>query len=215
MKQEILNHYSNDQRLSLVIRHADRDEIPHGSFGNEVFLNEKGKENSLKFGEGLSEFKINRIFTSPIERCVQTAEEIVKGYGKNIEIIKTKALGNPGLHIYDDKLAGEYFLQNGGFEMYQHFTEGKIISGVYSIEEMKLSMTNFINENTTENGLTLFISHDMIIAMYHYCLNKMIYTKENWINYLSGLTLKNGKYEKQTQILFYASLELFCSSFSL
>jgi hypothetical protein len=36
----------------------------------------------------------------------------------------------------------------------------------------------------------------MIIAMYHYCLNKMIYTPENWVNYLSGITLKNGGYEK-------------------
>ena len=80
--------------------------------------------------------------------------------------------------------------------MYQHFTEGKNISGVLPIEEMKISMTNFIDKNTTKNGLTLFVSHDMIIAMYHYCLNKMIYTQENWVNYLSGIILKNGRYEK-------------------
>jgi broad specificity phosphatase PhoE len=196
MKQEILKHYSDEHRLSLLIRHADRDHIPDGSFGNEILLNEKGKENSLKFGERLSELKVNRIFTSPVERCVQTAQQIGKGYGKEIDIIETTALGNPGLHIFDDKLAGEYYLQHGGIGMYQHFTQGKNISGVSTIEELKLSMTNFINQNTTYNGLTIFISHDMIIAMYHYSLNKTIYTPENWVNYLSGLTLKNGRYEK-------------------
>lgn len=196
MKQEIIKHYSDEHRLSLLIRHADRDQIPEGSFGNEVLLNEKGKQNSLKFGESLSKLQVNRIFTSPVGRCVQTAEHISKGYGRNIEIIETIALGNPGIPIFDDKLAGEYYLQHGGFGMYQHFTQGKKISGVLPIEEMKISMTDFIDKNTTENGLTLFVSHDMIIAMYHYCLNRMIYTKENWVNYLSGLTLKNGRYEK-------------------
>jgi broad specificity phosphatase PhoE len=196
MIQDILKHYSDEQRLSLLIRHGDRDHIPEGSFGNEVLLNEKGKYNSLKFGESLAELKVNRIFTSPVGRCVQTAEHISKGYGKSIEIIETKALGDPGLHIFDDKLAGEYYLQHGGIGMYQHFTQGKNISGVFSIEEMKKSMTYFIDKNTTEKGITLFVSHDMIIAMYHYCLNKMIYTPENWVNYLSGITLKNGEYEK-------------------
>jgi len=196
MKQDILKHYSDEHRLSLLIRHADRDKILQGSFGNEVLLNEKGKENSLKFGESLSELKVNRIFTSPIRRCVQTAEQIGKGYGKSIDLIETTALGNPGIHIFDDALAGEYFMHHGGFNMYEHFTQGKNISGVFSIEKMKISMTNFIDKNTTENGLTLFVSHDMIIAMYHYCLNRMIYTQENWVNYLSGLTLKNGEYEK-------------------
>lgn len=196
MKQEILKHYSNENRLSLLIRHADRDHIPDGSFGNDVLLNEKGKENASKFGENLSELIVNRIFTSPVKRCIQTAQQIEKGYGKQLDIIETTALGNPGIHIFDDKLAGEYFLQYGGFDMYQHFTQGKDILGVCTIEEMKLSMTNFINKNTTDNGLTLFVSHDMIIAMYHYCLNKTLYTPEKWVNYLSGLILKNGCYEK-------------------
>jgi broad specificity phosphatase PhoE len=196
MIQEVLKQYSDEQRLSLLIRHGDRDHIPEGSFGNEVQLNEKGKYNSLKFGESLAELKVNRIFTSPVGRCVQTAEQISKGYGNSIDIIETTALGDPGIPIFDDKLAGEYYLQHGGFGMYQHFTQGKKISGVLPIEEIKISMTDFINKNTTENGLTLFVSHDMIIAMYHYCLNKMIYTPENWVNYLSGITLKNGEYEK-------------------
>ena len=84
-------------------------------------------------------------------------------------------------------------MRSGGFEMYKHFTQGKEIPGVCKVEEMNVSMTSFLIEKTQDNGVTLFISHDMIIAMYHYCLNKTIYTKENWINYLSGITLKNGK----------------------
>lgn len=197
MKQEILKRYNDQHRLSLLIRHADRDHIPDGSFGNEVLLNEKGKENSLKLGKTLSELKINRIFTSPVERCVQTAEFITKGYGKTIETIKTSALGAPGLHITDEKLAGDFYLKHGFDEMYNRFMQGKQIPGITNINDLKYRITNFIKENTTTNGITVFITHDMLIAFYHFSINKKVYTKDNWINYLTGLTFINGRlYER-------------------
>ncbi len=98
-----------NEKISLLIRHSDRDDIPQGSFGNEILLNEKGRQNAQSFGENLSGRKINRIFTSPVGRCIQTAEFITKGYGSSVEIIETTALGAPGLHITDEKIAGDFF----------------------------------------------------------------------------------------------------------
>ena len=186
-----------DEKFSILLRHADRDAIPEGSFGNEVLLNEKGKLNALRFGESLAEFKLNKIFTSPIERCVQTAEFIVKGYGRSIEIEKTNALGAPGLHISDEKIAGDFFLEYGFDEIYSRFIQGEQIPGIPNKEELNQRITSFINENTTQNGRTLFVTHDMLIVFYHFSINKTIYTKENWVNYMTGLTFKNGKIDEE------------------
>lgn len=196
MIKETLKHYSEKSKLSLLIRHGDRDKIPSGSFGNEILLNEKGIQNALKFGESLASMKINKILTSPVGRCVQTAECIAQGYGKSIEIIETTALGDPGLHIIDEKIAGEFFLHNGFDEMYSRFVNEIEIPGVPKASEFNRSFTNHLVENTNQNGLTIFVTHDMLIAFYHFSLNKTIYTKDNWIKFLSGLLLKNGKYEK-------------------
>lgn len=186
-----------NEKISLLLRHADRDDIPQGSFGNEILLNEKGKQNAQSFGEKLAESKINRIFTSPVERCVQTAEFLTKGYGSLIEIIETTSLGAPGLHIMDEKIAGEYYLQYGFDKMYKRFMQGKEVPGIPNINELNYRITNFINENSTENGTTIFITHDMLIAFYHFSINKKVYTKDNWINYLTGLTFINGRiYER-------------------
>jgi len=195
MIEEIVKHYSEKSQISLLIRHGDRDKIPHGSFGNEILLNKKGKQNSLEFGERIAGMKVNKILTSPVGRCIQTAQFISKGYGKDIEIIETKALGAPGLHINDEKIAGEFFLQYGFDEMYQRFVNEIEIPGVPNVSELSTAFTNHLVENTNQNGLTIFVTHDMLIAFYHYSLNKTIYTKENWIKYLTGLVLKNGKYE--------------------
>jgi broad specificity phosphatase PhoE len=188
---------NKNEKTVLFIRHADRDNIPNGSFGNEILLNEKGIQNAINFGESLSEIKINKIFTSPILRCVQTAEFIIKGYGSSINIFETTALGAPGLHISDENAAGEFLSQYGLFETYKRFVKGERIPGIPKIDELNSKITNFIKENSTEDGTTIFITHDMLIAFYHFSLNKNVYTKDNWINYLSGLTFINGRmYEK-------------------
>jgi broad specificity phosphatase PhoE len=151
-----------NEKISLLLRHADRDDIPQGSFGNEILLNEKGKQNAKNFGEKLAERKINRIFTSPIGRCVQTAEFIIKGYGSLIEIIETTSLGAPGLHISDEKVAGEFFLQYGFDEIYKRFIQCEKIPGITNPNELNHRITNFINENSTQNGTTIFITHDIV-----------------------------------------------------
>ena len=191
-----LKQFSESDKLSLIIRHGDRDKIPQGSFGNEVMLNDDGVRNSIAFGKELSSLKLNKVFTSPIGRCVQTAEAIATGYGSNIEIIETKALGAPGLHISDEKVAGEFFLKHGFDEMYNRFINEMEIPGIPSINEVNSLVSSYITENTNDTGLTIFVTHDMLIAFYHYSINKKVYTKESWVKYLSGLLLKNVNYEK-------------------
>lgn len=189
MIEEIKKH-SVDSKLALIIRHADREQIPAGSFGNEILLNEKGINNSINFGRDLKQHKINCIYTSPVERCIQTGQYLKEGYEMELPSHTTKALGDPGLHIADDKLAGEFFLKHTFDEMYRRFMLGEAIPGVPSAKDFEQKMTAFIKENTVENGLTIFITHDSLIAFYHYCLNRVVYTKENWVNYLSGIILK-------------------------
>ena len=182
-----------NEKISLLLRHADRDDIPKGSFGNEILLNEKGKQNAHSFGVKLSDRKINRIFTSPVGRCVQTAEFIINGYGNSIEMIETTALGAPGLHISDEKIAGEYLLQHGFDEMYKRFINGEKIPGIPNINELNHRITTFIKENSTQSGTTIFITHDMLIAFYHFSINKKVYPNDTWINYLTGLTFINNE----------------------
>ncbi|KAA6310470.1 hypothetical protein EZS27_038230 [termite gut metagenome] len=195
MLPQIQKQYSASNKLSLLIRHADRDKISTGSFGNEVMLNEVGKANALKFGEALSDLKINKIMTSPISRCVQTAELIARSYGKAVDIIETKALGAPGLHITDEEIAGKFFIEQGFEELYRRIINDIPIPGIPTAKQFNQLMTVFLIENTKEKGLTIFVTHDLLIAFYHYSINKTIYTRENWVNYLSGLILRNGKYE--------------------
>ena len=64
------------------------------------------------------------------------------------------------------------------------------IPGVPDVKHFKNIMTEFIHESTSENGLTDFVTHDSLIAMYHFCLNGTVYTVDNWVDYLEGVVYK-------------------------
>lgn len=63
-----------------LIRHAQKiDSSVHAK------LTDKGLQDSYLYGKNLktNDIKIDLIITSPIERCIQTAQQISKGYHGN------------------------------------------------------------------------------------------------------------------------------------
>ncbi len=193
---EELKLYPSNSKLAMLIRHADRDLIPTGEIGNEILINEKGEQNAFAFGETRKGHFVQKIFTSPIPRCVQTAEFILKGYGKELDIVSTKCLGDPGLHVADEVIAGEFYLKYGFDEMYRRFKDNEPIPGIPSPDNYLKLMTEFLTRNTSEKGLTIFITHDSLIAFYHYCFDKTIYKKQNWVNYLDGLLINHSDHDE-------------------
>ena len=186
---EQLNDFAHHKKIALVIRHADREQIPSGEYGNEILLNDKGIENSVTFGRLLKVKKVAKIFCSPIQRCVQTGQFIANGYEKDFEIIETRALGAPGFHITDEVIAGQYYLENGFFKILDEFRNGITTPGMRESGEFYAMMSDFIKENSAEEGITIFITHDAVISLLHYCYDNKIYTEENWVEYLNGFII--------------------------
>jgi broad specificity phosphatase PhoE len=176
----------SEKKLAILIRHADRNHIPNGVFGNDILLNEKGVENAKIFGKDLSKYKVNKIYASPVKRCLQTAELINNELEQRVEIIITNKLGEPGFHVYDEAKAGKYYLKFGYRKIYEKFIQGKNIEGVTDKETLKKDGMNFLKNKTNEQGITLFITHDSLIAHFSYSIRGKIYTKENWVSYLEG-----------------------------
>jgi len=178
---------------NIFIRHGDRDKIPDGEFGNEVELNSLGKYRSVEYGIEISNMRINTIYTSPIKRCVQTAENIVQGLGRRIPIELTTLLGDPGAFVYDGKLAGEKYMELGFEICYNSLLNHVPVEGNRDIAEGAALLNDFFNRAAVKDGVNIFISHDMIVALYAFETFGQKYTLgENWVKYLGGLILKNN-----------------------
>jgi len=178
---------------SIFIRHGDRDKIPEGEFGNEIELNQKGFQRSLEYGKSMKAKKINKIFTSPVKRCIQTAESIREGLAKNVAIEVSTLLGDPGAFVKDGKLAGESYLRLGFSSCYESILNHKPVQGNRDISDGASILSRFFLDNAKADGLNIYVSHDMIVALYAFETFRRKYTLgSDWVPYLGGLTIKHN-----------------------
>lgn len=177
------------KKNALIIRHADRDKIPEGEFGDDIMLNKNGVKNALIFGDKFKQTSINKIFTSPIGRCVQTAELISKGSKQNVEIQATEILGAPGIFISDDKLAGSFFMETNLKTIYNMLINNISVRGMRDLKTACILFEKFINENSVNNKLTIFVTHDYFIAFLEYYFYKKKYKNKIKVNFLGGIYL--------------------------
>ena len=93
-----------DLPVVLLLRHSVRDEIPPGETGNEVPITDVGKDIALKLGQKLGA-RLKSLHSSPLPRCVQTAEALRLGSGVDARIAESRLLGDPGVYVLDGHLA--------------------------------------------------------------------------------------------------------------
>lgn len=179
---------------SIFLRHGDREKIPEGEFGNEVELNQRGFQRSLEYGESIKNHKINKIYTSPVIRCIQTAESIKAGLGKNVKIEVSTLLGDPGAFVVDGELAGKSYLQLGFSDCYERILNHKPVEGNRDITEGAAILSRFFKSNAQDGVTNIYISHDMIIALYAFETFRRKYTLgSDWVPFLGGLKIKHNK----------------------
>jgi probable phosphoglycerate mutase len=71
----------------LLIRHGENDWVgKHRLAGrtNGVHLNDKGRDQSVRLSELLKDQPISAIYSSPLERCLQTAEPVAAALGQRV-----------------------------------------------------------------------------------------------------------------------------------
>jgi probable phosphoglycerate mutase len=73
----------------LLIRHGENDWVgTHRLAGrsNGVHLNDKGRQQSTRLVELLKDQPISAVFSSPLERCLQTAEPVAAALGQQVKL---------------------------------------------------------------------------------------------------------------------------------
>lgn len=179
-----------NKKIAVLIRHGEREKIPDGQFGADCMLTENGVREALAMGENLKQYKIVKILTSPIPRCVQTSELLRKGMGKDLEIIKDTHLGDPGFHISNGDKAGRFYLEYGSEGVYERFAAGEGMDGISDIDFLRGSAVDWLKSQMHETGVTLFVTHDALIAHFAYANGIKKYTRENWVEYLDGIVVE-------------------------
>ena len=197
---EVLSHVYQkkcDKRI-ILIRHSEKEKTPEGDIYYDVGLTENGFITASEFGKSLFSTvdPIDcKILTSPLKRCVQTAESISKN---TCAIEKSNILGGPGPYIEDEKTAGATFrnlvAEKDGVNIISLQMEGQELPGFRDISEGSKILLDYLFKACTKH-ICIGVTHDVIIAALIGYISGKIEDVEEWIKYLDGIVfcVKGGR----------------------
>ena len=176
---------------ALVLRHAEREAIPPGSYGNDVPLTERGAASASRLGEALLLRAPATIRTSPLHRCVQTAEAIISGADWISVAEPDRRLGDPGAFVTAPELAGPALLALGPEGMAElQLAREEPPPGMRATGQGVELLLDLVTSQLAARGLvSLFVTHDLVLAVLVGSLYGLNIAQFDWPEYLDALVL--------------------------
>ena len=171
-------------KIAWVLRHAEK-------LDNLDQLSSSGIEQAQKFARQIKHLPLNAIYSSPTERCIQTAQIILQQYEKDIPFILDNTIGEVGIYVTDMQKALETYHTLGKEEFFRRLLTDEKLEGYNRFSYAGKVISEFIRLNTTEPGITMFITHNFIIRMLnHYIRNLTYKDKLLKVNPLEGIFIQ-------------------------
>ena len=177
---------------AIILRHAEREDIPGGTFGVDVRLTPQGIREARRLGTILSSRSSQGTITaSPVGRCIATAEEIRFGSGWPAKVVADRRLGDPGPFVIDQEAAGKVFLNVGISEtVRRQLTCREPPPGMRETSRGVEILLGLAAGGLGRRGLLhLYVTHDAILAVLVAHLYRLPMEEIGWPNYLDGLVI--------------------------
>ncbi len=155
--------------MNVMIRHSNRFPI---TSDEEVFtaqLTPEGEKLAFTYGAWINrKFDIGKIFSSPIERCLETGRQLSKGAGNGRLVLPEPILSHPN--------------ENGEYDALDEYLE----TGVWPDRITQIKKL-FISTNPGSK-LNFFVTHDTVLAlMAAYLLKMDIRAPKDWPRFLEPM----------------------------
>jgi broad specificity phosphatase PhoE len=162
---EGLSRMPHERPVSLLLRHAARPPIPPGELGTTLALTPEGITLSRQLGGCLGPH-LASLHTSPVSRCVQTAQALLEGSQAKVPILQDRMLGAPGAFVVDERLSGQTFEQLGLDGFLEHLVQGeRLLPGLAPPAVAAWALVqHLLTRSGTAPGFHVFVTHDAVLA---------------------------------------------------
>ena len=192
---------SADERVFLLIRHAERRHITpeDPDFGAHVGLTERGREQALSLGMNIPREGDMCFYSSPVGRCVETAQCIGKGRGiDHPQVVTLDCLAEYFVQDYDEYTK---VLRAGFYEGICEWLKNEAAGNPRGDKEAFAPLSARSEELLAmmlEKGCSrfnIFATHDawVVPCLTHFC--KMQFSPQCWMNYLTGMAVVTGAFD--------------------
>lgn len=173
--------------VAVLLRHSVRDSIPPDEVGYDVPLTEVGRKLARDLGTELGA-RLRSLHTSPLPRCVQSAESLRSGSGTDVPIIKDRLLGDPGVFVIDGRVAWTNWQRMGHEGVLDHLVSGsRPLDGMAAPDPAaRFLVQHMLATVDGEPGVHIFVTHDSLLTATASRLLDEPFQRDHWPWYLEG-----------------------------
>jgi broad specificity phosphatase PhoE len=182
-----LEQAPSDAAVAILLRHSVRDDLPPGDAGYALPITPAGVAIAEQLGEMLGE-RLKTLHSSPLLRCVQTAEALRSGSKINTSIVRNHLLGDPGAFVLDGKQAWVNWQESGHEAVMQHLvSEDFALPGMADPEPAAHYLVrHMLSVAGSQPGVHIFVTHDSVVTAAAARLLGRVLGAEDWPWYLEG-----------------------------
>ena len=195
-----------NSRIYLLLRHAERNHITpeDKDFGAHVGLTERGRRQAVTLGKMIPAFGDAVYFSSPVGRCVETAQCI--GEGRKLAGYRNFAIPGmasgiaaDGVNVTPLDALGDFFvrdvpayeqtLREGFYEGICKWLDSGEHDAFWPLHERAEQMREMMFEKA-QSRFNIFVTHDawIVPCLSHFCNLK--FEPKCWMNFLTGLAFE-------------------------
>lgn len=184
----LLETAPRDKPVAVLLRHAERGRLPAGDAGNSEPITVGGQRSAKALGAMLG-VRVKTLRSSPVLRCVQTAEVLRDGVGADLPIIPDRLLGDPGIFVRDGETAWQNWLDLGHEGVMEWLVSGQgSLPGMANPTKAAETLVRHMVSSAGEHpGIHVFVTHDSLLAATVGRLLGPVIGSTNWPLYLEGL----------------------------
>lgn len=188
---EAITEFPEESKIILVLRHSHRNNPTENEKIHELKLTPQGHQIAKIFGQNLPKRRTIRLFHSVVERCIETAEDILTGFES---IGGTGTLNGSLTPLFHAGTVPKFFLNVFKNESPVEFIHRWAI-GFYSPQVITPFQTYCQNaaeiiwkgvKSAQEKGIDIYITHDIFLLSLRYGWFG-IPPDQDWIPFLGGI----------------------------
>lgn len=176
----------------LLLRHAARGPLPAHNAGGDLPLLPEGALAARALGQAIGD-RLTTLRTSPVLRCVQTAEALRAGAARTIEPLHDEALGGPGLFVTDATDAWQNWVRLGHEVVMAAMIAGRKLPGMAPPKAAaRRLVAHAIEVGGTTAGVHVLVTHDSLLAATIAHTLSIPLPRPEWPAFLEALVLAPG-----------------------
>ena len=130
-------------------------------------LTPEGREMARRLGQRIGKLGRIRLFSSPIQRCVDTASLIAEGAGCDARVTITTMLGKPGTYVIDEQEGDRHLAVMGLHRFAVEWVSGRIpAKAMAPVPQGSKTLMEWVlgNMQESEDGLDIYVGHDLFLT---------------------------------------------------